>query len=145
LGRIGGIEMPELAQAPYTLALIICDNAHVCPSTGKKTLLGIFDALSARSFPANVGRMVLYAALTDGRGLTTVEVRLVDCDQARKPILTEQFALDFSDPRAIRDFELEMVDIEFPESGEYSFQLWACNELLIERRIVVELDPGATP
>ena len=34
--------------------------------------------------------------------------------------------------------DVDLKDLEFPEPGEYALQLYAGNELLVERRIRVE-------
>jgi hypothetical protein len=39
---------------PVGLALIVCDAIYQDPTTGKRTLLGIFSAMYASEFPAIV-------------------------------------------------------------------------------------------
>lgn len=123
---------------PYVLAIVICDGAHVDPTTGKVTLLGLFSVLFAEEFPFAVPQIVVYGALTDGRGITPVTVKLVDSEEARDPIFEGEVDCDFTDPRDVASFLVEMGELEFPEPGEYRVQLWSCNTLLSERKIVVD-------
>jgi hypothetical protein len=129
--------------APYVLAMVVCDNVHVDPTTGKKTLLGLFTSVSASQFPIRINSMVLYAAITDGHGPTPIEVKLVDVNESRPPIFKAEAMIPFDDPRVVIEFLNLMLNLEFPEPGEYRLQLFGCKQLLMERRIVVVPIPEA--
>ena len=45
--------------------------------------------------------------------------------------------LDFEDPRAVAEAALVFQKVEFPEAGEYRVQLYAGDEPLLERRILL--------
>jgi len=128
---------------PYVIAMVTCDSIYVDPTTGKKSLLGVFSAVCARSFPVRIGQLCLYVAMTDGRGVTPFTIRLVDGEEERDPIFQMQGEIIFTDPRMVAELITGMVNIEFPEAGEYRLQFLACNTLLMERRIVIAGSPEA--
>jgi hypothetical protein len=123
--------------APYPLAMVICDGIWVDPYTGKKTLLGVFSAILGPSFPLVHPILTIYIALTDGHGPVTSKVKLVDADEEREPIFSEEQTMEFSDPRSIVELVFQVTGVQFQHPGEYRLQLFANEEFVIERRIVV--------
>lgn len=124
-------------QAPYTLAMVICDLVHRDPGTGKFTLLGCFSAITARSFPATHPAMAIYVALTDGRGRIPIKLRLVDVDEERQPIFELATDIEFQDPRTVMELAFYVGNIVFPSPGEYRLQLKGGDTPMMERRIVL--------
>lgn len=127
-------------QVPYPLAIIICDGFHVDPSNGKKTILGTFSAFRSSQFPFKIGQVVVYLALTDGRGKIPFELRLVKVDNQGddEPIIfSAQGDLQSDDPLAVMEMGIGLGNVEIPMPGEYRFQFYACGEFVIERRLVV--------
>ena len=53
---------------PYPLAVLLCDGVVIDPDTGKKTLVGVFDRVVCRSFPAFYP-LTIYVKLTDAEGV----------------------------------------------------------------------------
>src|SRR5438128_5805721 len=72
-------------QAPYPLAMIICEGIWHDPNSGKRTLLGCLSVLNVRKFPATRPVIAVYAAVTDGRGQIPITLRLVDADEEDEP------------------------------------------------------------
>lgn len=124
---------------PYPLAMVICDNIHVDPGTGKKFLLGCFSVIHAAEFPAMHPLMSLYVSITNGRGNIPVRVQLVDADEVRDPLWVVENDVEFPDPRLVMEMAFYLGGITFPEPGEYRFQLFASNEFIMERRILANL------
>jgi hypothetical protein len=122
---------------PYPLAIIICDGIWRDPYTGKCTLLGTFSALGGKRFPLVHPILSVYISITDGRGKIPLRLELVDVDEQREPIFSMEEEVEFADPRMICEVNFQAAGIQFPESGEYRLKLFANNEFLIERRIVV--------
>lgn len=122
---------------PYPLAMVICDGIWTDPYTGKKILIGTFSVVGGSSFPLVHPVLAIYIALTDGHGSVPVTVRLVDADEEREPIFSEDQTVEFKDPRMIVEFAIQVMGVQFSHPGEYRLQLFANNELVIERRIVV--------
>lgn len=122
---------------PYPLAMVVCDGIWRDPYTGKFTLIGTFSALSGASFPLVHPVLSVYVSLTDGRGEFPVELELVDVDELREPIFKTEQPIQFHDPRIMAELVFLATNIQFPEPGEYRLKLFANQEFMIERRIVV--------
>lgn len=122
---------------PYPLAMVVCDGAWRDPYTGKFTLIGTFGALCGSSFPLTHPILTVYASLTDGRGVMPIKLELVDVDEQREPVFDRTSDAEFNDPRMILELCFQVSMIVFPEPGEYRLKLYANNEFMLERRIVV--------
>jgi hypothetical protein len=124
-------------QPPEVLALLLADYVHQDDSTRKLFILGTRSLIEAAAFPWTQPQLATYAALTDGRSATTVQLRLVDVEEARPPVLEHETVLMFSDPTAEVEVVFFLTDLVFPEPGEYRIQLHAAGQLLRERRFLV--------
>jgi len=122
---------------PVPLSMLICDAIHQDPSTGKKTLLGLFSELGAQDFPVVHPQMFVHIELTDCSGQIPVKLQLVDVDETEAPIFEAEIAAHSQDRRAILAFVVAMQGIAFPGPGEYRLQLFARNEFIMERRLLV--------
>jgi hypothetical protein len=126
-----------LESLPEVLAMTIADAAHRDGATGKFSLLGTFNAIAARSFPHVHPCMAVYLALTDGRGKTPLTLRLIDADEEEAPIFQIQATVDFPDPLQMVEVAFSCPRLEFRHAGEYRLQLFAGDEPLMERRLLV--------
>lgn len=127
--------MPTTHVPPDVLAMIVCDTVIADRLTGKQSLIGMFSSVQAFKFPAAHPQLAVYVALTDGRGKTPLELRIVDSEEARPPIVKGGGTVDFKDPRAVANLSLQFHGLVFPEPGEYRVQLWCWGELLREARL----------
>jgi hypothetical protein len=132
--------MPADNQAllPIALTLLICDGAHRDPSTGKWTLLGLFNSIHARDFPITHPQLIAYLALTEARGTVPIRFQIVDTDESESLLFHVDTELKVNDPRVVADVVIPIRDVKFPQAGEYRLQVYACNQFLIERRISVQ-------
>jgi len=131
--------MGEHAANPYVLVLAICDQIYADPASGKRSLLGMFSCLTVRKLPAFLPQMAVYAAMTDGHGKTPVQLRIIDAAGANDPIIDLAFEVEFQDPFMIAEIGLQVGNVTFPTAGEYRLQATAHGELLMERRILVQV------
>ena len=53
---------------PKVLAMVVCDQVHEDPSTGKYTILGTFDRVASPSFPYTQSAVTSFMQVTNGRG-----------------------------------------------------------------------------
>lgn len=126
--------------APYPLALVICDGVHIDPLTRKYSLLGTFSALRGAEFPMVVEKLVVYLAMTDVRGVIPFELRIVRVspdDASEWLTFTTQGELYSDDPLAVAELALTVHGVQFPTSGEYRIQFFACDQFVMERRLSV--------
>lgn len=124
---------------PVLVAALVCDTAATDPTSGKKTLIGIFDRLFAQSFPT--GRpMTLYWKLTDAEGFYNVKARFVQLKTGT--VLGEALGnLSVPDRMLAYDFYLSMPMLPFPEAGRYELQI-VMNEAYLGGAVI---DANATP
>ena len=127
------------AIAPYVLAMVVCDEAWRDPSSGKLTLLGIFNTVVAEKFPLRYPQILVYFALTDGRGRFPITVRFVAVGDKDEVVEEATNVVTFEDPRAIHEGEARFADLRFGRAGEYRFELLVGSEPLVERRIEVRV------
>jgi hypothetical protein len=132
---------PQGVVAPYPLAMVICDWIWRDPYNGKATLLGTFSAIFGVDFPLIHPILSVYVSLTDGRGIVPLRLELIDADEQREAIFSLTQDIEFPDPRMIAEIGFVAANIQFPEPGEYRLQLFAANEFVIERRILVSMAP----
>lgn len=128
------------SQAPFCLALILCDAIQVDQSTGKATILGTFSSLAAKSYPSVHPQLSIFLELTDGRGETDLVLKLcrVTADSIDgEEVLRFEGAVNFKDPRAVQRLTFGIANLVFPLAGEYRFILETKAGMHIaERRIV---------
>ena len=122
---------------PLALSMILCDAIWVDPATGKQTILGVFTELGAREFPAIHPLLAVSVCLTDAHGTIPVRLQLVDADEEEAPLFVSEANYEFPDRRAIINLVLHLTGLVFPCAGEYRFQLFANNEFVIERRLLL--------
>lgn len=124
--------------APYPLAMIISDAVHRDPATGKYTILGTFSSITSKTYPTVHPYLAVFVNLTDGRGVVPLRMRLVDAEEElEEPLFETEMECDFFDPRIIYEVVMGAKGIAFPHPGEYRLQLFAGEEFLIERRILL--------
>ena len=66
---------------PIPLAMLICDTVIEDKLTGKKSLIGLFNSINAKSVPITHPSLNVYITLTEGRGSYEGKLRcLIDND-----------------------------------------------------------------
>jgi hypothetical protein len=129
--------VPVEQQAPEVLALLIADYVHRDDSTGKFFILGTRASVGAAAFPFNCPTLAVYSSLVDGRGETPIRIRLIDADETREPVLEFETTMTFLDPTEEVEIVFRLVDLVFPEPGDYRLQLYGAGQFLRERRFLV--------
>jgi len=132
--------MPDRVDQPVpeVLTFLLAEVVHQDPDNGKFSALGIHKIIGAPSFPLYRPTMVVYVELTDGRGKTALELRLVDVDEIFEPVFALEASVDFADnPNEIIETVFNQAGVTFPEPGEYRLQLFGSGQLLRERRLLV--------
>ena len=67
-----------LPEDPKVCAMLLCDHAHRDGSTGKFTLLGVFDRITVpKAFPAAHGPFCIYLNLTNMNGSYDLAVQIL--------------------------------------------------------------------
>lgn len=126
----------RMTTVPIPLTLLVCDGAHRDPSTGKWTLLGLFNSIQSGQFPSVHTQMVAYLALTDANGKIPIRLQIID-EESEEPVFRVDAELTIHDPRAVAEIVMPICDVEFQRPGDYRLQAFAANEFLMERRITL--------
>jgi Family of unknown function (DUF6941) len=109
--------------APVVLAMLLCDMAITEQGTHKKTLVGIFQRVAARAFPA-AQQMTLYVHLTDAQGAYIFRVDIVDIE--RNNILGTVTSNSIDVPNRLEPFDFVFpMAMLIPTPGLYEFRLHA--------------------
>jgi hypothetical protein len=122
---------------PYALAIGICDLIYRDRGTGKRFILGCFSALHAVEFPAVHPALGVYLDLTNGRGQVPVRVQIVDAEEDADPLAAIEQVIEFADPRIVAELDFMFGGVTFPNPGEYRVQVFANDQFVIERRLLV--------
>ena len=122
---------------PFALAIGVCDLVYRDRGTGKRFIMGCFSVVHAVEFPAIHPSLGIYLDLTNGRGQVTIRVQIVDADDERDPIWSAESQVDFVDPRMVAELDYMIGGVTFPEPGEYRVQVFASDQFIIERRLLV--------
>jgi hypothetical protein len=118
--------------------MIICDTVIDDRLSNKKSLIGLFDAIATPSVPCVINELHVFIALTDGYGNVRLRLRCIKMVTEHELFATEQEIM-FPDPLAVVEVNMGFCGCEFPEAGEYRFQLFINDSLLCERRFQVSL------
>ena len=138
--------MPGEQPPPEVLALVIADAVHRDDSTGKFFILGTRASIGAAAFPFTCASLAVYVIMVDGRGETPLRLRLIDVDEAREPVLDLETTVNFLDPTEEVEIAFRLVDLVFPEPGDYRLQLDGGGQFLRERRfLVIPLENPSNP
>lgn len=127
---------------PIALSAIVCDRVVLDSRTGYLTIRDVVHTIAAHDYPATLPRLSFFFELTNGHGEVEIVVKLVevsgDVTKDDKPLLETDppIKITFKDVRQVVAQNLDFTNITFRSLGEYRFQLFGANTLLLERRLV---------
>ncbi len=123
--------MPSTTK-PSPIALVVCDNVYQ-ESGGKTALVGLFNTLRARSFPATHGRLSVYASVTDIRPNSLVKLDIAHSETDQVIFSVEGPPPSGTEPTTICDFTFEINNVTFPEPGRYYIRFYGNGQILLQR------------
>ena len=123
-------------EKPIAEALILCDEIITEAGTNKKSLIGTFNSIVSANFPMQHAKICVYAAMTNGQGEMTGELRCVRVDDQQE-IFKAAGNVQFADPNQVVEMSFNFRNILFERPGLYTFELIAGEELLLEKRFHV--------
>lgn len=129
--------MAEVTIHPHVMAMLICDQVIIDARTGKQSIIGSFSVINATRYPLRYPCLMVYVALTEGRGKTPLRLRLIDANEESKPVVDRTLQITFKDPRQVCELHSAFYGLSFPQPGEYRFQLFSSGEPLMERRLLL--------
>jgi len=113
---------------PFLVASLTCDVAVPDPTTGKKNLIGVFNKLFVRSFPASRPLWV-YVKISDAEGFYGVRVRVVH-SKTSHAVCEATGELTVNNRLESFDFLVPVYPFIATETGRYEFQIWMNDNLI---------------
>jgi hypothetical protein len=124
------------------LALVICDSIIVESGTNKHSLIGTFNTIAVRQFPALHPSMSIYVALTDGHGQYQAVLRLVELESGRE-VFSLPGSLELRDPLLVAECAFRIGPVRFEREGQYAVEFVAAGQMLGSRKLRVQkLNPS---
>jgi hypothetical protein len=135
---------PELPPPTVPPCVLFCDGVILEQGTGKTTLVGTYSGVTAATFPSPPKDLHIYVQLTSFVGV--VDLMLV-CTKVDIPEPREVYAskhnVRFRGKLVLEQVHFIWNQFQFPDPGEYAFQLWSQGHCLAEHRLVVRQKGGA--
>ena len=107
---------------------MVCDAAVKDPSSGKKSLIGIFSRINAGKLPTKRW-MTVYIKLADAEGFYKMEIRFVET-KSGEILGNAQGDVHIRERLLASDFFLDFPPLPIPREGRHEFQVWANNVYL---------------
>jgi hypothetical protein len=127
---------------PECVSIVVCDSVIEDIRTRNKTLVGLFNGITAPSAPATHARMFIMVALTDGRGEQDIVVG-VDSPSGQR-IFEGGVKIKFDNPLVVHDLVLELQQMVLPEFGEYYVGVYVGKKRIASRRFsLLKVKPNA--
>lgn len=127
--------------APIPLSMILCDMIIEDKKTSKKSLIGLFSTVTTAKVPCVLSRFGVFISLTEGIGEYACVLR---CSLAEDNTLVGETKgqVRFVDRREVVEISLEVNGLSFPRYGDYRFDLYCEEELLISRVVSLVAPPA---
>ena len=121
---------------PTPIALVVCDSIYMEPG-GKTALVGLFNSISAQTFPCKHPRMAVFASLTGLRNASTAKLEIVHAENDRVVVSAQGEFPEVESPLMVVDMNFIFNNVIFPEEGTYYIRFWANDHLLVMRPFTV--------
>jgi hypothetical protein len=140
-------ETPNLlnSESPICLAINICNEVIVDARSNNKSLISCFNGIVTQQLPAMHPRMFIVASITNV--FQDSDVIISARDPQYNEILQFQAHIAAGDPLAVHDLIVEVHNLQLPFPGTYFVDVIYKEELLSERRFIVQFvpQPGSQP
>jgi hypothetical protein len=128
-----------MASPPKVDAFLVCDHVHKDRSTGKHTVIGIWDTIHATTFPTLCGEFGVYANLTGLNGTYRFVLLVLGPDPGRLIArLDPPGSLTVKDPTTRQELGFNLEGIWFPAPGRFTLRLMYDGQVASEFTIRVE-------
>lgn len=126
-------DQPLSQVVPVLVAILICDTACTDRSTGKHTLVGLWDRLTVAQFPTK-RPITLFMRLTDAAGYYKFEIKYVQLSSG-KVLAKAEGDLQALDRLKSSTLIMDFPPLAIPEEGRYEFQIWA-NDIYLGSTVI---------
>jgi len=131
---------------PSIHAFLVCDTIIIDSLTGKKSIIGAFTHLWAKTFPCQHPQVGVYFSLTDAEGQYSFEIQLVYLNKDQVIGKGSLPPIDIHDRLASHDFGVNIPYLVFPGPGKYEFRLFANGNFITQKDfLVIQQEKTETP
>jgi len=131
---------------PSIHAFLVCDTIIIDSLTGKKSIIGAFTHLWAKTFPCQHPQVGVYFSLTDAEGKYAFEIQLVYLDKDQMVGKGSLPPIEIHNRLATHDFGVNIPYLVFPGPGKYEFRLYADGNFITQKDFqVIQQQPQSQP
>ncbi len=129
---------------PACNAMLICDQAVQEGATGKTSLVGVFENVSAHQYPAHCGLFTVYAKLTDAQGEYRIRLELISLGDFTV-IGQKEFRATIGDRMVPAELVFQIGGLVFEKPGRYEFRLYANERWVGSKSLSLVQAPDPVP
>ncbi len=118
---------------PSIHAFLVCDTIIIDSLTGKKSIIGAFTHLWAKTFPCQHPQVGVYFSLSDAEGQYAFDIQLIYLDQDQMVGKGTLPPLDIRNRLTTHDFGVNIPYLVFPGPGKYEFRLYANGNFITQK------------
>jgi hypothetical protein len=119
---------------PTCHTFAFCDQILIDPETGKSNLIGLFNGITAISFPARHPRMHVFITLTNYQGEGKAKLTFFDPESAEIGSM-EIDHVKCDDPSHMLDFNFTIKGMEFKKPGDYKVKFFVNSQLVASKNL----------
>jgi hypothetical protein len=123
------------SDAPICVAVIICNDVIEDKRTSNKSLIGLFNAISAPQLPVTHPRMNVIASLTNAGADLPISLHITAPSGAE--VMKAEGNVPMNDPLAVVDVVFEVNGLPIEELGTYMIDIFTGSNHLGGRRFQV--------
>ena len=116
---------------------VVCDDVRR-EDNGKFMLLGIFEAINAKEFPARHHTLFVANRWCKGEGSFTQKIRMIDAGSKRVVLQTEEQPFQLADIDAHHTIISRFNNLLFENPGKYWVEIFMNNELILNYPIMLK-------
>jgi len=123
---------------PKANAMLICDYVITEQGTRKKSLIGIFENISAARFPCTHPSLSVYIKLTDANGIYRFHLELVDLKNDKvigRGDLAREVTID--NPLSVHELVFNLSNLRFQAAGDYEFRIYSNDRIFGQKAFTV--------
>jgi hypothetical protein len=121
---------------PSLNAMLLCDHTIREQGTGKVSLIGIFESISAARFPVVHRALSVYAKLGDAEGEYVIRLELVRLDD-NHVVAQGSLRAVFADRMTPSELIFALENLGLERAGRYEFRLFADDRFVAGKSFTV--------
>ena len=116
---------------------VLCDDVRR-EENGKFILIGLFEAINSKKFPATHASMYIVNRWCKGEGAFTQKIRIVNSKDKSMVFQTDEQAFELADIDRHHTLISRFNNLIFPASGKYWLEILLDNELFLNYPIMLK-------